>query len=191
MSNAELDCLELKLGSFEQQNLSPSLMRELRSDHAGETGAVWIYRGILKVTNDTEVRSFAREHLRTENRHLAFFERWLPGHCHSVLLPLWRVAGFMLGAFCALFGARFTFVTIAAVEDFVVAHYQQQIDTLQIQYGAQTPLAQLLSYFQADEHHHQSDANRRTHGSMKTGEKLWFKLVGGGSRSAVIAAKLC
>jgi demethoxyubiquinone hydroxylase (CLK1/Coq7/Cat5 family) len=126
----------------------PQLLRELRSDHAGETGAVWIYRGILKVTRDPGVQHFAQTHLQTEREHLAFFERWLPRECNSLLLPLWRASGFLLGAFCALFGPRFVFVTIEAVERFVVAHSQQQIDSLPMQGGTQHPLAQLLSHLQ-------------------------------------------
>jgi demethoxyubiquinone hydroxylase (CLK1/Coq7/Cat5 family) len=148
MRTADLDQLEAELGSFAQQNITPQLLRELRSDHAGETGAVWIYRGILKVTRDPGVQHFAQTHLQTEREHLAFFERWLPRECNSLLLPLWRASGFLLGAFCALFGPRFVFVTIEAVERFVVAHSQQQIDSLPMQGGTQHPLAQLLSHLQ-------------------------------------------
>ena len=36
-----------------------SLVAELRSDHAGETGAVWIYRGVLALSSDADLRSFA------------------------------------------------------------------------------------------------------------------------------------
>ena len=35
------------------------LIRDLRSDHAGETGAVAIYRGILAISQSNEIRSFA------------------------------------------------------------------------------------------------------------------------------------
>ena len=33
------------------------------SDHAGEAGAVMIYRGILKLTKDPEIAEFAKNHL--------------------------------------------------------------------------------------------------------------------------------
>ena len=45
------------------------LMPELRTDHAGETGAVWIYRGVLAVSRDPALRAFAQRHLATERRH--------------------------------------------------------------------------------------------------------------------------
>ena len=54
------------------------LERELRSDHAGETGAVSIYRGVLAVSKDVVVRDFARRHLETEAVHLALMEEILP-----------------------------------------------------------------------------------------------------------------
>ena len=39
------------------------LRADLRSDHAGETGAVYFYRGVLDVATDPAVRDFAEEHL--------------------------------------------------------------------------------------------------------------------------------
>ena len=50
------------------------LERSLRSDHAGELGAVWIYHGILWATKDEQVRAFAEKHLLTESRHLLEIE---------------------------------------------------------------------------------------------------------------------
>ena len=50
------------------------LLRDLRSDHAGEAGAVAIYRGILAVSRCPQVREFAQRHMQTEQRHLATVE---------------------------------------------------------------------------------------------------------------------
>ena len=71
---------------------------ELRSDHAGETGAIWIYRGILATTQEQSVREFAQHHLRTEQQHLALIERFLHKENRSCLLPIGRLAGFVTGA---------------------------------------------------------------------------------------------
>ena len=46
----------------------------LRSDHAGEVGAVYIYKGILKVAKDAELVSFSKRHLATEESHLQEIE---------------------------------------------------------------------------------------------------------------------
>jgi hypothetical protein len=44
----------------------PSLIGDLRSDHAGETGGVIISRGILAGSRDPAVRAFASAHLAAE-----------------------------------------------------------------------------------------------------------------------------
>ncbi len=71
---------------------------DIRSDHAGEMGAVMIYRGILAVSRYPAVREFARAHLRTEQRHLAIVKAMLLPGQRSLLLPLWRVAGWFTGS---------------------------------------------------------------------------------------------
>ena len=45
--------------------LPAALLADLRTDHAGESGAVMIYRGILAVTRDAGLRHFAQAHLAT------------------------------------------------------------------------------------------------------------------------------
>jgi len=107
--------------------LPTAVQRDLRSDHAGETGAVFIYRGILSCTRDSTLREFATEHLATEQRHLAFFEQWVPASLKRRLIPLWKLAGWLLGALSLLGGKRGVFLTIEAVETFVVSHYLEQL----------------------------------------------------------------
>ena len=69
------------------------LRRELRSDHAGEYGAVMIYRGILAISRDAQARQFAERHLVTEARHLELMEEIVPPANRTRLLPLWHVMG--------------------------------------------------------------------------------------------------
>jgi demethoxyubiquinone hydroxylase (CLK1/Coq7/Cat5 family) len=101
------------------------LRRELRTDHAGETGAVMIYHGILAVSRDPALRAFASHHLATEQRHLADIEKVVPKRWRSRLLPLWRLSGWLTGALPAFVGARATYATIQAVETFVDRHYAE------------------------------------------------------------------
>ena len=96
-----------------------TLLADLRSDHAGETGAVWIYKGILSGSGDPEVREFASKHLVAESRHLALMETLLTQSQRSCLLPLWRLAGFLTGYVPSLMGSRAVFLVIEAVETFV------------------------------------------------------------------------
>ncbi|MFN9542602.1 MAG: demethoxyubiquinone hydroxylase family protein, partial [Alphaproteobacteria bacterium] len=66
------------------------LIAELRTDHAGETGAVEIYRGILAITRDEHLVAFARAHMQTELSHLEEISRLVPPARRSILLPLWK-----------------------------------------------------------------------------------------------------
>lgn len=165
------------------------LLRELRSDHAGETGAVYIYRGILAVSRNPAVRSFAAAHLATERRHLALMEDALPPRARSIFLPLWRVAGFLTGALPALFGQRAVFATIDAVETFVDRHYGAQVERMSRD-GTNPSLRDLLERCRLDEVDHRDearDALDRPPGAML---RLWCWTVGAGSAAAVSLARL-
>jgi demethoxyubiquinone hydroxylase (CLK1/Coq7/Cat5 family) len=171
--------------------LSQYLERELRSDHAGETGAVFIYRGITAVARwrgDAQLLAFAQQHGDTEAEHLSLIEAWLPPSRRSRLLGPWRLAGWLTGALPALAGRRAVYGTIAAVETFVDRHYQQQIDHLRA-HGGPDGLLPLLERCQADECHHRDEA------AVLTGERrpgllrLWCAVVGSGSAAAVVLAR--
>lgn len=173
---------------FSSLPLTADLIADLRSDHAGETGAVAIYRGMLAVSRDPAVRRFAESHIEAEERHLRFFERWLPRRHHSRLLPVWRAAGWLLGATSALFGRQAAFTTVDAVETFVEQHYLAQIAVMTATPGLES-LADTLSEFCADEVHHQRDARQRradTNGVIASG---WTSLVSAGSALGVRIAR--
>ena len=185
--------LERKDASTEK-NVAPQIeipidmVGELRSDHAGESGAVWIYHGVLAIARDKGVCDFARRHRQTEQRHLDLVEQLLPASQRSRLLVPWRAAGFLTGALPALFGPRAVYATIAAVETFVDRHYQHQIDRLadRTEHAA---LRSLLLECQADECEHRDEA--LSHRTRPPGLVLraWCALVGQGSAGAVHIAR--
>jgi len=107
--------------------LPPGVASSLRTGHAGEVGAVHIYRGVLRVARDPALRRFAHRHLATEQKHLARIDAWLPTRERSHLQPLWRAAGWLTGALPALAGPRAVYITVEAVEAFVEQHYAEQI----------------------------------------------------------------
>jgi ubiquinone biosynthesis monooxygenase Coq7 len=166
----------------------PGLMGDLRSDHAGETGAVMIYLGILAATRSARIRDFARAHLATERQHLAHFTALLPPGQRSVLLPLWRVAGWLTGFLPALAGERAVFLTIDAVETFVDHHYEAQLHKLPAQ-GPGRALRSLLIACQADEVHHRDEARAAAMAPAGGLGQGWQWLVGTGSALAVAAAR--
>jgi demethoxyubiquinone hydroxylase (CLK1/Coq7/Cat5 family) len=164
------------------------LVRDLRSDHAGEMGAVAIYRGILAVSRKNEIRSFAETHLRTEQQHLELIETILPRNTRSTFLPLWRVAGFVTGAIPAFFGAEAVFATVEAVETFVDRHYAEQIQRLS-QEGANRELLALLERCRKDEARHRDEAREALNGQPGALLRGWCWLVGAGSAAAVAMAR--
>ena len=178
---------------FDAPRIAPELAGDLRSDHAGETGAVWIYHGLLAVTRDAGVRDFARRHRATEQTHLDKINAVLPWPQRSWLLPCWRVAGFLTGALPALFGPQAVYATIAAVETFVNQHYQDQIDKLQDR-PEHAELLALLLQCQLEECEHRDEAIRL--GAEQPGGfslwllRSWCALVGSGSATAVKLARL-
>ena len=185
--------------------LPRALLRELRTDHAGETGAVMIYRGVLAVARDPALRDFARHHLETEQRHLVLVEQVVPARWRSRLLPLWRVSGWLTGALPALAGPRAVYATIQAVETFVDRHYAEQLEMIDalLRAGATDgsaadrsaaphaglrPLRALLAQCQSDEIAHRDDAAGRWDGHARGLLAAWTAIVGRGSEAAV---RLC
>lgn len=174
--------------SLEAPRVSKELVSDLRSDHAGETGAVWIYHGLLATSNNPVVREFAYRHRATEQMHLNKINALLPWLQRSRLLPGWRLAGFLTGALPALFGPRAVFATIAAVETFVNKHYQHQIDKLQNQ-PEHAELLNLLLQCQLEECEHRDEALAMLEKPPGWLLKAWCALVRHGSAGAVGLAR--
>jgi ubiquinone biosynthesis monooxygenase Coq7 len=165
--------------------LPAQVLADLRTDHAGETGAVCIYQGVLRVTRDPALRAFATRHLATEQAHLNHIEAWLPKAHRSQLLPAWRLAGWLTGALPAVVGPRAVYATVEAVERFVDRHYDEQVQRLASQPTLHA-LRETLLACQQDEAAHRDEADA-ARGPDAPGMVLraWCKLVGAGSRAAV------
>ena len=165
--------------------LLPSVGADLRTDHAGETGAVCIYSGVLRFARDPALRDFAQRHQHTEAEHLRLIEGWLPEGQRSRLLPLWRLAGWLTGALPALFGPRAVYATIEAVERFVDQHYEEQVQRLAAMPELKA-LHQTLLSCQGDEVAHREEA-ATARGTQPPGLLLraWCVVVDAGSRGAV------
>ncbi len=161
---------------------------DLRSDHAGETGAVAIYHGVLAVTRDNGVRQFATRHIETERKHLEIMNNLLPKDRRSKLLPLWKVFGYSLGAVPALLGPRAVFATIEAVETFVDHHYMAQIDQLSA-HPAWNKLRDTLEQCRQDEVQHRDEAKDLRSGDPGVFARMWSWAIGASSSFAVVIAK--
>ena len=136
------------------------LRTEMRTNHAGEYGAVLIYGGALRAaalrqkmgleTDNGRMREFAERHRAHEQAHLDIMMTLVPESNRSRLLPVWSVAAQSLGFFPALVGPRCLYWTVASVETFVEQHYDAQIARLRRE-GALPDVAALLERLCAEE----------------------------------------
>jgi ubiquinone biosynthesis monooxygenase Coq7 len=129
----------------------------IRVDHAGEYGAVRIYEGQLAVLGNRAAGDTIRHMAEQEQRHLKAFDALVNERRvrPTALEPLWRVAGFALGAATALMGEKAAFACTAAVEEVIDAHYAAQIAALEDRDDA---LKATVTDFRADEAAHRQTA---------------------------------
>lgn len=187
-SSSSADTARLPSEPARMPRIPPDLLDDVRSDHAGETGAVFIYRGILSMSGDRDLRRFAWEHLQTEQCHLSLMNALLPVEQRSRLLPVWRLAGWLTGALPAISGARAVYRTIDAVETFVDQHYAEQTSKLQDR-PADAELCALLEACRLDEVAHRDDARSRVHSAPGRVARWWVSAVAHGSRLGVAMAR--
>src|SRR6185312_1474043 len=155
----------------------------IRVDHAGEYGAVRIYQGQLSVLKSGAAADTIRKMAEQEQEHLAAFDKIINERRvrPTALEPVWRVAGFALGAATALMGEKAAFACTAAVEEAIDEHYAQQIADL----GDRDPaLKQTVEEFRADEAQHRQTA--LDHGAEQApGYRLLSETIKAGCRVAI------
>jgi ubiquinone biosynthesis monooxygenase Coq7 len=134
--------------------LKARLEEMLRVDHAGELAAGAIYRGQRAVLRASPGAGRALAQIADleaqEDEHLARFDAILLERRvrPSLLAPLWRAAGFGLGAATALIGESAAHACTEAVETVIEGHYASQIVELEAREPA---LAAELSKFREEE----------------------------------------
>lgn len=191
------------------------LHREMRSNHAGETGAVLIYAGAAHALQwrrrvssssafspyEQQLEEFVQEHQQSEREHLVLLNHLMDQADRSVLLPGWRAAGFMLGFISTLWCPRGMYVTTEAVETFVADHYKFQITKLggeirllqsqdrieqEARLEGMCELLKLLQHCCEEEVHHQQEAREQA----ARGPFPWFEAVDTGWRWIVIQGSM-
>lgn len=133
----------------------------LRVDHAGEYGAVQIYKGqravFARLPAKRRTAELIEEMEAGEAAHLDAFDNLLAERRvrPTLLAPIWNAAGFALGAATALMGEKAAMACTEAVEDVIETHYARQADELD---GADPALAAMLRRFRDDELGHKETA---------------------------------
>lgn len=129
----------------------------IRVDHAGELGADRIYAGQYAVLKNTPVGPLIKEMWEEEKHHKATFDKLMAERRvrPTALLPLWNVAGFVLGASTALLGKEGAMACTVAVEDVIGDHYNSQIrELVEDDPEAHKELLEIVKKFRDDELHH-------------------------------------
>ncbi|KAG8145586.1 hypothetical protein E2320_012098 [Naja naja] len=110
----------------------PVIDRIIRVDHAGEYGANRIYAGQMAVLGRSSVGPVIRQMWEQEKDHLKKMKELVVLYRvrPTILLPLWDVAGYMLGAGTALLGKKAAMACTVAVEESIANHYNNQIRVL-------------------------------------------------------------
>ena len=170
-----------------QLNIPQAFIPIFRTNHAGETGAVFIYKAILLITRDKDVIIFAKKHLKTEKDHLLLIENVLKKQYRSKLIFLWKIAGFLTGFIPSLLGKKFIFATIFYVESFVEKHYQEQIEVIKNN-RKYSQLRKIIKKLQDDEISHKNEALLEGKNFNKF-HKFWGWFIEVGSAIAVSISK--
>ena len=161
----------------------------IRVDHAGEYGAVRIYEGQLAVLRRRPGTAHSVEtiaHMAAqEQKHLKTFDALINERRvrPTALEPVWRIAGFALGAVTAAMGEKAAYACTAAVEEVIDEHYAGQIAALG---DADPALKATVTEFRAEEEAHrdtalaqgaeQAPGYRLLSGAIKTGCRIAIKL---------------
>ncbi|RFB06339.1 demethoxyubiquinone hydroxylase family protein [Parvularcula marina] len=159
----------------------------LRVDHAGEYGAVNIYRGqravFEKLRGKERLSALLEEMEDGEQHHLETFDKLLTERNirPTLFSPIWNAAGFALGAGTALLGEKAAMACTSAVEDVIEKHYAEQIEEL----GDEEPeIKATITQFRAEEIEHHDTAIEE--GAEEAfGYSVLKGLIGTGCRIAI------
>ncbi|MES2215054.1 MAG: demethoxyubiquinone hydroxylase family protein [Pseudomonadota bacterium] len=146
----------------------PKLIRSIiKVDHAGEYGAVRIYKGQIDATkicnssrsNNSDTNKLLTHMLAEEERHLAFFASKIIQRkaTPTIFLPLWHAAGYALGFITSLCGAKTAMLCTQAVEEVIDEHYSSQIQDLK-HLKEEMALADKIEEFRLEELKHKEIA---------------------------------
>lgn len=163
------------------------LAEMLRVDHAGEYGAVQIYKGqravFAAIPEKRETAALIAEMEAGEAHHLATFDRLLAERRvrPTFFAPIWNAAGFTIGAVTALMGEKAAMACTEAVEDVIESHYGDQAEELA---DSEPELAAMVREFRDDEIGHKTTAER--HGAREAaGYPLLSAAIRAGCRLAI------
>ncbi|TWB52676.1 demethoxyubiquinone hydroxylase family protein [Nitrospirillum viridazoti] len=163
------------------------IARIIRVDQAGEYGAARIYAGQLSVLGKSPVGATIRHMEEQERVHLDTFNQMMVKRRvrPTALQPLWKVAGYALGAATALMGERAAMACTVAVEEAIDAHYAEQAERLG---PGEAELKATIEKFRAEELEHR-DIGLAHDAELTTGYPVLYTLIKAGTRAVIWVAE--
>ncbi|MGI9387336.1 MAG: demethoxyubiquinone hydroxylase family protein [Methyloligellaceae bacterium] len=150
-----------------------TIARILKVNHAGEYGAIRIYRAQLWIANRwyPDMVSFLQETLGHEIDHCSIFRNAMPerGARPCRIMSLWGNGGLILSLLTALLGRQAVWICTEAVETTVHKHLEDQLVFL---HERDPELCSLIKSIQREELQH-------LHHAMKqiSSRDLWSRLL--------------
>lgn len=168
-------------------NKKEFLNSNLRVNHAGEYGAKLIYSGQIDYTNSYKEKKLISHMKEQELVHLKYFENQLPKRKirPTVLLPIWHVGGYAMGAISSALGIKYSMICTLAVEEEIDKHYQDQINSFS-SLENEKELVESIKSFKDDEVEHKEIAEKYT-SNLNFKQKFAYSII---SNICKIAIKL-
>lgn len=161
----------------------------IRVNHAGEYGAIRIYKGQLAVLGKSSVGPAIKHMAEQEQDHFDLFDREIKNRQvrPTALSPLWHVAGFALGAGSALLGKKGAMACTVAVESVIDEHYRDQLKDLE-SIKEEKDLKDKIAKCHAEELEHH-DTSLEHEAEQLPGYKVFSTFVKTASRTAIWLSK--
>ncbi|KAK5646057.1 hypothetical protein RI129_004521 [Pyrocoelia pectoralis] len=163
----------------------------VRVDHAGELGADRIYAGQMFILGHTEKGPLIQHMWDQEKVHRAKFEELIVKHRvrPTVMVPIWNIAGFVLGAGSALLGDKAAMACTVAVETVIVDHYNDQLRELMEDPNTNKEILETIKQFRDEEQEHHDIGI--DHGAEQAPfYKAFSELVKFGCKTAISISKV-
>ena len=175
--------------SSDKSKTDKNILKEIiRVDHAGEYGATRIYDGQIAVFGKKSKIGKTIQHMADqEQEHIETFEKLILKNRvrPTALLPVWSVAGFLLGVSTALMGEKAAMACTVAVESVIGEHYKKQAMQLGID---QAKLKTTIKKFEKDELEHH-DIGIKHNAESTPGYTLLTKAISIGCKVAITISK--
>ena len=161
--------------------------RIIRVDHAGEYGAARIYEGQLAIMGRGPKGDLIRHMKAQEQHHLDTFAGLIATRRvrPTLLLPIWHLAGYALGALTAAMGDRAAMACTVAVEEAIDEHYAVQAASLGEE---EAPLRATIERFRAEEQEHR-DIGLEHEAEQARAYKLMSAVIKAGCKVAIAVSE--